>query len=161
MKRWHYYALIGLVFGIMDWVYLEWFPNSIGPTLGDNPLIVIPVIIGLNYGIWLLPIIPVVIFESKKATSIKGPIFAGILTWCCAIFSYYTYYAILLSLGKLIHLEGLNVFGEKPSGFWNEYIKMFNRIILWQFLAWIPIAIIGGGVIGALAWWIFHKHVKE
>ncbi len=85
------------------------------------------------------------------------PVFAGALTWSCAIFSYYTYYAILLSLEKLIHLEHLNIFGEKYETFWPEYWQMFNRIITNQFFEWIIIAIIGGAVIGALAFWFYHK----
>jgi len=83
---------------------------------------------------------------------------AGMLTWTCAIFSYYAYYAILLSLGKLPHLEHLNVFGNKNEYFWTEYWNMFNRIIKGQFFEWIIIALIGGAIIGALAFWLIHKN---
>jgi hypothetical protein len=99
MKRWHYYVLIGLVFGIFDWFYLDWLSRGLGPNLGENPFIVIPIIIGLNYGIWLVPVIPVVIYETQKADTIKGPILAAIITWSCALFSYYFYYAMLLVVG--------------------------------------------------------------
>jgi len=37
---------------------------------------------------------------------------------------------------------------------------MFNTIILGQFLEWILIAVIGGGVIGALAWWMTRRGKK-
>lgn len=158
MKRLHYYILIGLVFGIFDWFYLNWFIRGLGPNLGENPFIVIPIIIGLNYGIWLVPIIPVVIYETKKSNTIKGPILAAILTWTCSLFSYYAYYAVLLSLGKLHHLAHLNVFGDRHDGFWQEYGRMFNRIILFQFLEWLPIAVIGGTIIAAFFWWVMRKH---
>lgn len=161
MKRWHFYGLIGLVFGIIDWFYLEWLSQGLGPNLGENPLIIIPIILTLNFGIWFLPIIPVVIYETRHAAHIKGPILAGILTWCCAIFSYYSYYGVLLSLGKLIHMEKLNLFGPRYDGFWGDYWNMFNRIILSQFLEWIPIAIIGGGITGAITWWLFRKRSQE
>jgi hypothetical protein len=157
MKRWHYYAVIGLIFGIFDWFYLDWLSRDFGPNLGENPFIVIPIIIGLNYGIWLVPVIPVVIYEIKQADTIKGPILAAILTWCCALFSYYTFYAVLLSLGKLIHLEHLNLFGDRYAGFWGDYWRMFRWIILSQFLEWIPIAIIGGSLIAAFLWWVLKK----
>ena len=161
MKRWHFYILIGLVFGIFDWFYLDWLSRSLGPNLGENPFIIIPIIIGLNYGIWLVPIIPVVIYETKKANTVKGPVLAAILTWCCALFSYYTYYAVLLSIGKLPHLAHLNGFGERYDGFRQEYGRMFNRIILFQFLEWLPIAVIGGTFLAAFFWWVIHRRKKE
>ena len=161
MKRWHVYVLIGLVFGVLDWFYLDWLSRGLGPNLGENPFIVIPIMIVLNYGIWLVPIIPVVIYEARRAEHIKSVMLAGILTWCCALFSYYTYYASLLSLGKLPHLAHLSLFGGRYAGFWRDYWAMFKYLILYQFLEWTPIAVIGGGVIAALAWWLFRKRLIQ
>lgn len=161
MKRWYVYILIGLVFGVVDWFFLDWLSSGLGPNLGDNPFIIIPIIIGLNYGIWLVPIIPVVIYETHQADHIKGPILAGILTWCCALFSYYTYYAILLSTGKLPNLAHLNLFGPLYAGFWRDYWAMFKRVILFQFLEWIPIAFIGGSIIAAIFWWLLKKRENK
>jgi hypothetical protein len=157
MKRWYVYILIGLAFGMVDWFYLDWLSRSLGPNLGTNPFIIIPIIIGLNYGIWLVPVIPVIIYEIRQADQVKGPILAAILTWCSALFGYYTYYAILLSLGKLPNLAHLNLFGARYDGFWRDYWAMFNRVILFQFLEWIPIAVIGGGIIAFLFWWVMRK----
>ncbi|MDF1520483.1 MAG: hypothetical protein RQ728_00335 [Brevefilum sp.] len=163
MKRWYLYALIGLIFGIFDWFYLDWLARGLSPNLGENPFIVIPIILGLNYGIWLVPIIPVTLYEANRAKTIKSPIFAGILTWSCAILSYYIFYAFLLSLGRLPNLEHLNIFGQNFENVRPEYWRMFNRIILFQFLEWTPIAVIGGGVAGAIAWWVIRrfKHPKS
>lgn len=161
MKRWHVYILIGLIFGIIDWFYLDWLSRGLGPNLGENPFIVIPIIIGLNYGIWLVPIIPVVIYESRKADTVKGPILAGVLTWCCALFSYYTYYAVLLSLGKLPNLAHLNIFGVRYEGFWSEFGRMYMRVILLQFLEWLPVAVIGGSIIAVFFWWLTGRRKKQ
>ncbi len=155
-RRFFLYALIGLIFGMIDWFYLNWLAHISWGSLGES-ILVVPVIIGMNYGIWLVPITPVVIYEARHADSIIKPMLAGMLTWSCAIFSYYIYYAILLSLGKLIHLEHLNIFGDKNATFWWEYWHMFNGIILGQFLEWIIIAIIGGAIIGASPFWFLHK----
>lgn len=157
MKRWYFYALIGLIFGIFDWFYLDWLAKGLGPNLGENPFIVIPIILGLNYGIWLVPIIPVTLYEANRAKTIKNPIFAGILTWSCAIFSYYAYYAILFSLGRLPNLDHFNIFNHDFSEVRATYWRWFNSIILFQFLEWTPIAVIGGGLTGAIAWWVIRK----
>jgi hypothetical protein len=155
-NRFLLYAAAGLVFGVMDWYYLDWLAHISWGSLGES-LLVIPIIIGMNYGIWLVPIIPIVIYEARKSDKGHFPMLAGVLAWSAATFSYYVYYAVLLSLGKLIHLEHLNIFGEKYEMFWPEYWMMFNRIILGQFLEWIIIAVVGGAVIGSLAFWLLRK----
>lgn len=71
----------------------------------------------LNYGIWLVPLIPIVIYESRKASNIKKPAYAGMLIWGAGVTSYYGYYWLLLSLGKLPGWDYLNVFGSKFEGF--------------------------------------------
>jgi hypothetical protein len=155
-RRFIVYALLGLVFGVLDWFYLDWLAHFDWGSLGQS-ILVIPVIIFMNFGIWLVPLLPVVLYEARFAQKATGPMLAGMLTWSCAIFSYYFYYAVLLSLGKLPHLEHLNVFGEKYERFWYEYWQMFKGIILGQFFEWIVIALIGGALIGALAYWVVRK----
>lgn len=121
----------------------------------------IPVMILMNYGIWLVPLVPAVIFESRKADRIVAPILTGVLIWSSAILSYYLLYWVLLSLGKLPNLEYLRIFGTHPGNFWVDYWRMVKNLILGQFLERIPIAIIGGAFIGALAWWIFKPRKPE
>jgi hypothetical protein len=157
--RFLFYAIIGLVFGVIDWFYLDWLAHISWGDLGES-ILVVPVIIALNYGIWLVPIIPVTINETRFSTRTILPMLAGMLTWSCAIFSYYFYYAILLSMGKLPNLEHLNIFEEKTETFWAEYWQMFNRIIMGQFLEWIIIALVGGAITGALACWLYHKFIS-
>lgn len=150
------YTLAGLVFGVIDWFYLNWLAHISWGGL-EQSILAVPVILLMNFGIWLVPLIPAVIFEVRHSDKMIFPVLAGALTWCCAIFSYYLYYAVLLSLGKLINLEHLNIFGEKHESFWPEYWEMFKRVILDQFFEWIFIAIIGGAVVGALTFRLLHK----
>lgn len=150
------YAITGLVFGVIDWFYLNWLGHISWGSL-RNSIMVVPIIVAMNYGIWLVPIIPFEIIESRIAKKGFYPVIAGILTWSCAMVSYYTYYAILLSLGKLTNLEHLNILGDKYATFWPEYWQMFDRIILGQFFEWIIIAIIGGAITGAVTFWVFHN----
>ncbi len=155
-KRYLIYALVGFVFGIIDWFYLNWFPEAVGNIFGET-IIVVPIIIFLNYSIWLVPIIPVVYFESKYFEKIRFPIIAGIFTWCFALLGYYVYYFILFLLGKLPHLEGLSVFAEKNESFWVDYWQMFRRIILNQLIEWIPIAFVGGVLIAVIVHWFVKR----
>lgn len=160
MKRWYVFAIIGLVFGILDWFYLDCLANISWGALSESK-IVIPIILLLNYGIWLVPILPAVIFTARKGNKIWDPIVIGIVTWLFALLGYYLFYAILLSLGLLPHLEHLNIFSGNASETKAEYWDMFKRIISDQFLEWIPVAVVGGLVLGAFAWWIFRTKVAE
>jgi len=155
MKRWYLYGLIGLAFGVIDWFYQDWLTSDFARSLGDPGSWMIPIMFIMNYGIWLVPLTPAVILESRKAHRIKTPILTGILIWSSAIFGYYAYYGILLSLGKIPYHEHLNIFGEKYVGYWQQYWWELRYLILRQFLEWIPIAIFGGAFIGGLAWWVF------
>lgn len=154
--RFFFYSIIGLIFGIIDWFYLNWLAHISWGNLGES-MLVIPIIIAMNYGVWLVPIIPVVIYETRRAERMIYPMLAGMLTWSCAIFSYYAYYAILLSLGKLNHMEQFNIFGDKNDSFWYYYWHMFQGIILGQFFEWIIIAVIGGAIIGEVSFWFLRK----
>ena len=120
----------------------------------------IRVIIFLNYGIWLVPIFPIVIIESKKSGHIQHRINAGL--WCGFVPArFYLSYILLLSTGKLPHLEHLSLLAIKTESFWLVYWRMVRRIILLQALEWLPIAITGGAVISALAFWIFSDKIKR
>ncbi len=154
--RFPLYVGLGLVFGVFDWFYLDWLSHFSWGALGQT-ILVVPIILLLNFGIWLVPIIPVVIFEAARSEKVLLPMLAGMLTWACSIFSYYAYYAILLSTGKLVHLEHLSILGQKDETFWPEYWQVFDRIITGQFREWIVLALIGGAVLGALASWGFRK----
>ena len=69
------YILIGLAFGMIDWFYLNWIAHISWGSLGQS-ILVMPIILLMNYGIWLLPITPVVIYEVRYADKIISPMLA-------------------------------------------------------------------------------------
>jgi len=149
MKRWLVYCLVGLFFGVADWYYLNALAHFSWGGLGDS-ILVVPIIIALNYGIWLVPVVPVTLFEARSSSRIWNAVAAGILTWSAAMIGYYSFYAVLLSLGMLPHLESLNMFGRQGPDFWKEWWIVFRRVVLNQFFEWIIVAIVGGGIVGGI-----------
>lgn len=154
--RWFIYGLVGLLFGIFDWYYLDGLAHFQWGDLG-NSLLVIPVIIALNYGIWLLPVLPVTIIESRVTRSARRSALAGAVCWSSSIISYYIYYTILLAFWGLPNMEHLLILGEKQPGFWQEWTIAFQKIILNQVFEWLPIAIVGGSLVGLMVGWIGIK----
>ncbi len=152
-KRWYIYALAGILFGLLDWYYLALLAHFPWGSLGTNPAIV-PLIILLNYGVWLVPVVPVTYNESHVSRVAWAPALAGAFTWSCSIVSYYVYYTLLLAFWGLPNMEHLLILGEKPPGFWQEWQITFQRIILNQVVECLPIALVGGSVAGVMVWFL-------
>jgi hypothetical protein len=150
-NRWLVYALIGLAFGVFDWYYLNLLARFPWGSLGNSP-IVIPIIIGLNYGIWLVPVLPVTYYESRQSLSKRNAALSGALCWSCSILSYYIYYTLLLAFWGLPNMDHLLVLGEKGAGFSQEWNMAFQRIILDQVIEWLPVALVGGALMGLITW---------
>lgn len=149
-ERWLVYCLIGLVFGVVDWYYLDLLTHISWGQLGESPLVV-PVIIALNYGVWLVPVVPIAIYETRRHKLALPSALASVTVWSSAIFGYYTYYTALLAFWGLPHMDYLLVFGERSPTFWQDWAKVFWKVILSQFLEWIIIAIVGGSIVGFIA----------
>ena len=157
MLRWILYTLISLVFGALDWYYLNWLTYDLSRSFMATPILWRVLKNILSYSIWLAPIIPIVIIESRKAANVKEPAYAGMLTWGAGVLSYYSYYGLLLSLGKLPNWAYLNVFGPNFEGFWIDYWRKLRYWIFEEIFQWLPIAVIGGAFLGVLAWKFFHR----
>jgi hypothetical protein len=155
-KRWFMYALVGFLFGIADWYYLDLLAHFPWGNLQNN-LIVIPIIILLNYGIWLIPVLLVTFYESRTSRSAARSAMAGALCWVCSIASYYIYYLMLLAFWGLPNMEYLLILGPKQQGFWQEWSIAFQKIILHQVIEWLPIALIGGSMVGITVWWFVAR----
>lgn len=146
-KRLLTYCFVGLIFGVIDWYYLDLLANFPWGPLGEK-LIIIPIIITLNFGIWLVPVLGVSIYEVHQSKSVRLSTLSGMAIWVCSILGYYTYYTALLSFWGLPHMEYMLISQEHHAEYWQDWFETFKAVILYQFLEWLPIAIVGGGVIG-------------
>jgi uncharacterized protein YqgC (DUF456 family) len=125
-NRWVSYLLIGLLFGVVDWYFLDLLA-SIMERLGNNAdleeaivlrLIIIAVFISLNYGIWLVPVIPAAIYEMRQSQSLRRAAAAAVLIWVAALFSYYAFYAVLYKPGvRLVCQPGCAKLGRLVAAF--------------------------------------------
>ena len=99
-KRLLTYCFVGSIFGVIDWYYLDLLANFPWGPLGEK-LIIIPIIITLNFGIWLVPVLGVSIYEVYQSKSVWLSTLSGIIIWVCSILGNYTYYTALLSFWGL------------------------------------------------------------
>ena len=159
-KRWLLYSLIGLAFGLIDWYYLDLLAHFPWGSLGQSPL-VIPIIIAMNYGIWLVPVVPIAIYETRQSKSTACSAAASVVVWGSAIFSYYAFYTALLAIWGLPQMDYLLIFGEHSPTFWQDWAKVFQKLILNQFIEWIIVAIIGGSITGLITSRLYQYAKKK
>lgn len=167
-NRWNRYILLGYVFGVLDWYFLsllsflgEEFSTQIENASGVWQVIAIVLIVGLNFGIWLAPVIPAAIYEFRQSESIWNGARAAVAVWGSAIFSYYLYYTGLLMFWGLPNMEHMLYSNNGAANYWQDWTLTFRRVILDQFIDWIGIAIIGGGIVGAITALVYKGMVAR
>ena len=96
-KRWLMYIIIGVIFGIFDFYYQEFIQELKSPIISRSILC---------YGIWLVPLLPIALYESKISLSRRNTSIASLLTWSISIISYYMFLAIdLMFIGRESRME--------------------------------------------------------
>jgi hypothetical protein len=165
-RRWWIYALVGLVFGVIDWYYLDLLASlarnpalnaQLNQAAGFVRLLAVVFLISQNYGIWLVPVIPVAIIEVRRSGSVWRAAAAAGLTWAAAMVGYYGYYAILLLFAGLPGLEFMLYSNHLSPEYWTNTGPLLQNLILGQFLMWVLIALITGPMVGALTALVYKK----
>jgi hypothetical protein len=158
-KRWLIYVLLGLGFGIVDWYFLALLASITKsqaflrmPDFVHLPLLIILMV--FNFGVWLIPAIPIAIFETKHSHSWLHAAFAAILVWSMALVGYYVYYAFLLMFFGLPNLNFMLFSNHQSPTYWADWWPPFKRLIVDQLIEWIVIAIIGGAIVGIASWYL-------
>jgi hypothetical protein len=138
-KPWSLCILVGVLFGIFDFYYQEltqgivtsWFLWFL-----------------VAWGIWLVPVLPIIIHTARVSQSKLTSAFAGIATWCTSVISYYVYLMIkLVLIGQATRPE-LQISNYRDPFYWSNLKSVFSGEVLGGILEWILIAAVGGGIVG-------------
>jgi hypothetical protein len=137
--RWFIYVFIGVVFGIFNFYYESYLSN----TLGFGGLRTV-----LTYGIWLVLIMPIAIYEVRTSKSKIRSALACSLTWTFSIISYYLYMAVYNAFFMGASHRHISNLGIDPH-FWENWKNFFwHSIFIRGIVEWSGYAIIGGFIIG-------------
>jgi hypothetical protein len=165
-NHWLIYIAVGLCFGFADWYFLDLLASiTKNQALNDNLLrapeyiriLVLMVLVISNYGIWLIPIIPVAIYEMKHSKSMFRAAISAVIVWSAAMLSYYAYYAFMLMFVGLPNMEFMLFSNRQSATYWTDWWVPFKRVILDQFVDWIGIAVIAGAIVGMLSAYLFSR----
>jgi len=152
MKRhWFIYILIGIVFGIFDFYYQGFIQkSSISSLTGENIRLM------LIFGIWLVPVIPIVLYETKVSQSRVMSALACSLTWCISIISYYLFNAVQLAFLGLPTRPELYISNHTDPFFWENWKGvLLHDVFLGGIVEWSAVAVVGGFIIGFLVSFVY------
>ena len=152
-NRWLIYILVGLGFGLVDWYVLAFLASATqnqaflrAPGFVQLPLLV--VLMSFNYGVWLIPAIPIAIFEMTHSHSLFRAAISAVSVWSMALLAYYAYYAFMLMFVGLPNMSFM-LFANHPSPtYWADWWPPFKRVIVNQLVQWTGIAVVGGAIVG-------------
>lgn len=162
-KRWLVYALIGIVFGVFDFYYQIFLYNTFDQLFSGY---------GTNFarsifllGIWLVPIVPIILYEAKNSRSSWLPALASALTWSISVVVYYLTNAFQLAIIGVPSRPEMHISNRNDPYFWNNWRDVFLDDLVLNNIEWMVVALIGGTVMGLLLNFIFlrigakhHKH---
>lgn len=149
-RRCFIYFMVGIVFGMFDFYYHGWFLSKFlklqqFSSLGGEMLWLI-----LSIGIWLVPIVPVVLYETRVSKSRVRSALASSFTWCTSIIFYYLTNVVQLAFLGIPTRPGLHISNHKDQFFWGNWKNIFWYDIVGGMIEWIGIALVGGFIIGFL-----------
>lgn len=143
-KRWLVYGLIGLVFGLFDYFFQQAVQSD------ASPLVRVMII----YGIWLVPLVPIALYEARRSRSELKTALVCAFTWSVAIIVYYLYMAIeLIIIGKDTRPE-LHLSSSSDPYYWSNLGQVLSNDIGGGILEWITLALVGGGLLGLCIGWL-------
>lgn len=150
-KRWLIYIMVGILFGVFDFYYQEYAHILCRSSISW---------FFVQWSIWLIPIIPIVLYETKISHVRKNSILTGIMLWSISIFSYYIYFAVNRIFINRSKLNNLYISNHKDSAYFINLKAFLLREVPHEFIQWIGVAIVGGAVIGFLVNFVY-LHFKK
>ena len=138
-KRWLIYVLIGVLFGVFDFYYQEFTQNLITST---------KIWFVVAWSVWLVPVMPIVLYEAKISESVVKSVFANILVWSVSVISYYMYIPI-----KLVFIGQSTMSEFYISNYRNQFYWSNLKSLIWGLISedtpeWLVVAILGGLIVG-------------
>ena len=144
-KRWFIYIIIGIGFGVFDFYYQGFIQNSFASSLlGEITRVM------LILGIWLVPVIPIVLYETKVSQSRVMSALTCSLTWCISIISYYLFNTVQLAFLGFSTRPELHISNHRDPFFWENWKSVLWHGIFLSIVEWSIVAVVGGLIVGVL-----------
>lgn len=146
-RRWLVYLAIGALFGVFDFYYLTLLARFAGPLLSSGPAGAIAWLV-LNLGVWLVPVVPIALYEARRSRARLRCALASLAAWCAAIVAYYLTNAVQLAFVGVPGRPELHISNRSAPHFWQNWAFVLRRNILAGITEWMVVAVVGGAIVG-------------
>ncbi|NLF65447.1 MAG: hypothetical protein GX579_12705 [Chloroflexi bacterium] len=149
-RRWLVYLAIGAVFGAFDFYYLGFLYELAGPQVlfASFPAGRFLHWLMLNLGVWLVPVVPIALYEVRVSRARLRSALASLTAWCAAIVAYYLTNAVQLAFVGVPGRPELHISNRSAPHFWQNWAFVLRRNILAGITEWMMVAVVGGAIVG-------------
>lgn len=162
-RRYFAYGAVGMLFGLVVWftlTFLNWYApaNVIGSgpwwrppkALINYPLLYDLVSDWLMFFLWLVPVLPIIVIETRASRRPELAALAVTLCWVAALVAYYAIYAGWLLLGLGGPQLGVRL-DQGWEAWWRGVVALrIHQMVGHDFLLYTAIALVGGPIVGWL-----------
>lgn len=155
-KRWLFYPLAGILFGIFDFYFQAWINQLFPMGKLSSFAMLVPIL-----GIWLVLVVPIALHEAKNSRSAWLAAAAGAFTWSVSVIAYYLYMGVkLILIGEASRPE-MHFSNRSDPYYWSN-VRSFFVGDFWDGVSeWIIVAVVGGGLIGLLIGFFALRHKND
>jgi hypothetical protein len=146
-RRWFWYSLLGIAFGIFDFYWQAFISNTLHlqQAQGTGGMVVWLI---ASVGIWLAPVIPVIFHEANVSHSAWLSALASTIVWCAAVAAYYLTNGFQLAFIGVPERPELLFSNQNDPYFWANWKSVFFYDLVGGSIEWLVAAVIGGSLIG-------------
>ena len=150
-RRWFFYVLIGILFGIFDFFFQIWI-YQIFPVGERNAVMQIPI-----WGVWLLVAVPVAYHEVKTSRSVWLAAVSSVFVWSVSVVAYYLFMGIkLIFIGEASRAE-MHISNHNAPYYWSNIKSFFAGDFLSGVGEWIVVALVGGSLVVLAVGFLFGR----
>jgi hypothetical protein len=154
-KRWSFYLLAGVLFGIFDFYFQTWINQLFAGTPG-NAAMMVPIL-----GVWLVLVAPIALREAKASRSVWLAAAASAFTWSVSVVAYYLFMgAKLILIGQASRAE-MHISNRSDPYYWSNIKNFFVGDLLGGVGEWIIVALVGGCFVGLVVGFLTLRAQKK
>jgi hypothetical protein len=155
-KRWSFYLLAGVLFGIFDFYFQTWIINQLFAGMLGNTAIMIPIL-----GVWLVLVAPIAMREAKVSRSVWLAAAASAFTWSVSVVAYYLFMGVkLILIGQASRAE-MHISNRSDPYYWSNIKGFFEGDFLGGVGEWIIVALVGGCLVGLVVGFLMLRAQKN
>lgn len=155
-RRWWWYLLIGIAFGIFDFYYQAFITNTLhlqqAQGIGGRAAWIV-----VSVGIWLVPVIPIILHEANLSRSAWLSALASMVVWSAAVAAYYLTNGFQLAFIGVPQRPELLFTNRSDPYFWANWKSVFLYDLVGGSIEWLVAAVIGGTLIGLVISFLYLR----